>query len=51
MTGILLVFVGSSAARKEDLPNRHQATADRTRVMRRTIVELPEYGAWTYLSE
>jgi hypothetical protein len=51
MTGILLVFIGSSAARKEELPNRHQATAGRTRVMRRKIVEFPEYGAWTYLSE
>jgi len=50
MTGILLVFIGSSAARNKELPDRDQATAARLRAIRRTNVELPEYRARTYFS-
>ncbi|MCU0810331.1 MAG: hypothetical protein MUE59_04710 [Thiobacillaceae bacterium] len=51
MTGILLVFIGSSAARKEELPNRNQATAALSGAIHLTIVGLSEYAARTYLSE
>jgi hypothetical protein len=51
MSGILLVFIGPSAARKVKLPNRHQATAARSIAINRTIIGLSELVARTYLPE